>query len=70
MKHQLSTGYGAAAETAVAMEQQGRYNDAADYWRMARHAAHSTANQEWALRREEFCLIFGRRLQRAAKQAA
>jgi hypothetical protein len=68
MKHQLSTGYRAAAETAVELEHRGRFTDAADYWVMARHAANHGANQEWCCRREEFCRTFGRRVEAANRQ--
>ncbi|MBO2568604.1 hypothetical protein AYI84_04560 [Shewanella algae] len=69
MKHKLSTGYGAAAETAVCMERLHRYSDAAQYWQMANHAARTLVNQEWTARRAAFCRVFGRRIELANKQA-
>ncbi len=69
VKHRLNTLYKEAAETAVALEHQGHYGEAASYWTHAIRFAGHYANEDWAQSRLEFCQRMGRRIEAANRES-
>ncbi|QUN06457.1 ANR family transcriptional regulator [Shewanella yunxiaonensis] len=51
------------AAQAAALEREGHYTQAADYWNVARQNANTFENQDYARNREAFCRNFGRRVE-------
>ncbi len=43
------------AEEAATAEREGRYGEALEKWRLAKHYANKSANAEWASHRADFC---------------
>lgn len=43
------------AEKAADAERKGNYEEAKDYWAIAKLSAKKTANRDWAEKRAEFC---------------
>ncbi|MDY2946571.1 ANR family transcriptional regulator [Actinobacillus pleuropneumoniae] len=43
------------AEKAAESERKGNYEEAQDYWEIAKLSAKTTANRDWAEQRAAFC---------------